>query len=152
MKLQDSLIIEAPVDAVWAFILDIPRVSACVPGAEGVNQTEPDAYRGKLKAKVGAVKAAFEGEAKIEEKISPQKLSASFKAQDRALASIVTGAFSVQLTPIADGTQLDYQMDITMRGRLATMGFAVVQQSAKKMTAEFAACLSAALAEPPPPV
>lgn len=149
MILQDSLIIEAPVDAVWAFMLDIPRVSACVPGAEGVKETEPDAFHGKLKTRVGAVKAAFEGEAKIEEKIIPQKLSASFKAQDRALASIVTGAFSVQLTAIEAGTQLDYKMDITMRGRLATLGFAVVQQTAKKMTAEFAACLTTALAEPP---
>ena len=146
MILKDSFEIEAPAEAVWIFLLDIPRVSTCVPGAEAVKEVEPDIYRGKLKARVGAVKAAFEGEAKIEEKVAPEKLSASFKAQDRALASIVTGNFVAQLTPVENGTQLDYEMDIAIRGRLGTIGFTVVQQTAKKMAGAFITCLTENLA------
>ena len=145
MKLQDSFEIEAPAEQIWEFLLDIPRVSVCVPGAEDVKEVEPDVYQGKLKARVGAVKAAFTGEAKIEEKIAPEMLSATFKAQDRALASMVTGKFTAKLTPIEIGCRLDYEMDVAMRGRLGTIGFTVVQQTAKKMTAEFIACLSASL-------
>ena len=145
MILKDSFEIEAPAEAIWEFLLDIPRVSTCVPGAEDVEEVEPDVYRGKLKSRVGAVKAAFKGEAKIEEKIAPELLAATFEAQDRALASIVTGKFKAQLTPIEAGCRLDYEMDISIRGRLGTIGFTVVQQTAKKMTAEFIACLSASL-------
>jgi carbon monoxide dehydrogenase subunit G len=146
MILKDSFEIEAPIEAVWAFLLDIPRVSTCVPGAEAVAEVEADRYRGKLKARVGAVKAAFAGEAKIEEKVPPKKLAASFKAQDRALASIVTGSFVARLTSIENGTQLDYEMEIAMRGRLGTIGFTVVQQTAKKMSAAFIECVAGALA------
>lgn len=146
MILKDSFEIEAPVEAVWAFLLDIPRVSACVPGAEAVEEVEPDRYRGKLKAKVGAVKAAFDGEAQLEEKVAPEKLSASFKAEDRKLASIVTGSFVAQLSPTDRGTRLDYEMDIAMRGRLGSIGFTVVQQTAKKTSVEFIDCVATALA------
>jgi carbon monoxide dehydrogenase subunit G len=145
MKLQDTFVIEAPVEQVWTFLLDIPRVSGCVPGAEGVEEAEPNVYRGKLKARVGAVKAAFEGQAIIEEQVAPEKLSASFKAQDRALASAVTGTFTAQLRPVEAGTQLDYEMDVAIRGRLGTIGFTVVQQTAKKMSVEFINCISDAL-------
>ena len=147
MKLQDSFIIEAPAEQVWAFLLDIPRVSACVPGAEAVEEVESNVYRGKLKARVGAVKAAFEGQATIEEQVAPEKLSASFKAQDRALASAVTGAFTARLMPVESGTQLDYEMDVAIRGRLGTIGFTVVQRTAKKMSVEFIECVATALAK-----
>jgi carbon monoxide dehydrogenase subunit G len=147
MKLKDSFVIEAPVEAVWAFLHDIPRVSACMPGAEAVQEVEPDVYQGKLQARVGAVKAAFEGEATIEERVEPEKLLASFKAQDRKLATNVTGNFIAQLSAVEGGTQIEYEMDFAMRGRLATMGFSVVQRTAKKMTAEFARRLKEALGE-----
>ena len=47
MKLQDSFEIEAPAEQIWEFLLDIPRVSVCVPGAEDVKEVEPDVYQGK---------------------------------------------------------------------------------------------------------
>ncbi len=59
MLIKDKFTVNAPVETVWAFIHDIPRVSACIPGAEAVEEVEPDVYRGKLKARVGVVKAAF---------------------------------------------------------------------------------------------
>jgi carbon monoxide dehydrogenase subunit G len=87
MKLQDSFVIEAPV---WAFLLDVPRVSACLPGAEAVKEVKPDVYEA--------------------------------------------------------GTQLDYEMEAAIRGRLGSIGSTVVQQTAKKMSVEFIDCVAGALA------
>jgi carbon monoxide dehydrogenase subunit G len=147
MLIKDGFTVEATPEAVWTFILDIPRVSGCVPGATDVKETEPNVYQGKLQARVGAVKAAFSGQATLEEQVAPERLSASFKADDRALASSVTGTFIVRLTPVEAGTQVEYEIDVAMRGRLAQIGFAAVQQTAKRMTAEFVRCLQAALTE-----
>jgi carbon monoxide dehydrogenase subunit G len=147
MQIKDGFTVEAPPDTVWAFIHDIPRVSACVPGASDVAETETDVYEGKLKAKVGAVRAAFTGKATITERVAPEHLSASFKADDRALASSVTGTFTVRLTAVEAGTQVDYDIDVAMRGRLAQIGFTAVQQTAKRLTVEFVKCLQATLTE-----
>jgi carbon monoxide dehydrogenase subunit G len=150
MLIKDAFTVNAPVETVWAFIHDIPRISACVPGAEAVEEVEPDVYRGKLKARVGAVKAAFDGQATVLERITPERLSASLKAEDRTLASSVTGTFTAQLTPVEASTQIDYEMKLAIRGRLATVGFTVVQQTAKKMTAEFVRSLQEALSDSSP--
>lgn len=147
MVIKGRLTVDAPLETVWAFLQDTPRVSACMPGAEGVEEVEPDVFRGKLKARVGAVAAAFEGQVKITERVAPERIVASVKADDRALASSVTGTFVCQLKPLEAGTQLDYEVDVAIRGRLAQIGFAVVQATARKMTAQFADCLQEALSE-----
>ena len=99
MNIKDSFVIEAPVATVWAFLMDIPQMSACMPGAEAVEEVEPDVYQGRLTAKVGAIKAAFSGQATIEERVEPERITASFKADDRKLASVVTGRFTASLPP-----------------------------------------------------
>ncbi len=147
MLIKDGFTVNASVEAVWAFLHDITRVSACVPGAEAVEEVEPDIYRGTLKARVGAVRAAFGGQVTIVERVTPERLVASVKAEDRALGSSVTATFTGQLTLVEAGTRLDYEVDVALRGRLAQVGFAVVQQTARKMTAEFARCLQEALSE-----
>lgn len=87
MLIKDGFIVEAPPEAVWTFVLDIPRVSGCVSGATGGKETDPNVYQGKLQARVGVVKATFSGQATLEEQVAPERLSASFKADDRTLAS-----------------------------------------------------------------
>lgn len=145
MVIEGSLTVEAPVERVWAFIQDTPRVSACMPGAENVEEVEPDVYRGALKSRVGAVSAAFEGQVRIEERDAPQRMVASVKADDRRLASSVTATFVCRLTSLDAGTQIDYEIDMAIRGRLAQVGYAAVQQTARRMTAEFAQCLQETL-------
>jgi carbon monoxide dehydrogenase subunit G len=145
MLLKDSFVVFAPVENVWAFFQDMPRVSACMPGAEGVEEIEPGRYRGRLKAKVGAIRAAFSGEVTMVEQTAPNLLRASIKAEDRTLASLVTGSFTCWLSPAGHGTQIDYELDVAVRGRLATIGFAAVQQVAKRLTMAFAECLQATL-------
>jgi uncharacterized protein len=145
MIIKDTFTVGAPVETVWAFLHDIPRVSACMPGAEQVKEVETDVYQGRLTSKVGAVRAAFVGRVSIVERVAQERLVASVKADDRALASSVSGTFSCQLAPVEGGTRLDYEVDVAIRGRLAQIGFTAVQQTAKRMTAEFARCLQEAL-------
>lgn len=145
MVIKDKFTVNVPVETVWSFLHDIPRVSSCMPGAEEVEEVESDVYSGKLKARVGAVRAAFDGQVMIDERVAPERLVASIKAEERSLASYVDATFTSHLTPVEAGTQIDYEIDVTLRGRLAQMGYAPVRQAVKKMTAEFATCLQESL-------
>jgi carbon monoxide dehydrogenase subunit G len=147
MLIKDGFVVNAPVETVWAFLHDIPRLSACVPGVEEVQEIEPDVYQGRLRVKVGPLTAAFGGCVTIVERVAPELLAARVEGEDRSSASFVKATFSGRLTPVETGTQLDYEMDLALRGRLAQFGLTVVQGTAKKMTAEFAKRLQEALAE-----
>ncbi len=145
MLLKDSFMIEAPVEAVWALLQDVHRISACVPGVEGVEEVRPDSYNGVLKLKIGPISAAFAGQVTIIERTPLERLVAEVTGQDKGSASLVKATFTGRLSATETGTQLDYEMDIALRGRLAQFGLTVVQATAKKMTAEFAKCLTETL-------
>jgi carbon monoxide dehydrogenase subunit G len=75
----------------------------------------------------------------------PEQMTAEISGKDGASASLVKSTFTGRLSPVETGTRLDYEMDIALRGRLAQFGLTVVQATAKKMTADFARCLTATL-------
>lgn len=146
MLLKDSFMIEAPVEAVWALLEDVHRIAACVPGIENVEEVGPDTYNGALRIKIGPISAAFAGQVTITERTPLERLVAEVSGQDKSSASLVKATFTGQLNRVETSTQLAYEMDIALRGRLAQFGLTVVQGTAKKMTTEFARCVTAKLA------
>ncbi len=146
MLLKDSFVVEAPLEAVWALLQDVNRLSGCVAGVEKVEEVGPDSYSGILKIKIGPISAAFAGQVTITARMPPEQMTAEISGKDSASASLVKSTFTGRLSPVETGTRLDYEMDIALRGRLAQFGLTVVQATAKKMTANFARCLTATLA------
>ena len=52
-------------DRVWAFMIDLPAVAGCLPGAT-VTSMEGDKVKGKVAVKFGPMSAAFNGAARLE--------------------------------------------------------------------------------------
>jgi carbon monoxide dehydrogenase subunit G len=106
---------------------------------------------------VGAISAAFGGTATLTDLEPPTRLAARLNGEDKSVASIVQGTFASTLRAVPGGTEVNYQMDVSLRGRLAQFGTAAVNSTARKMTAEFTARLREVLvngtapSEPGPP-
>lgn len=148
MKIADQFTVQAPVEKVWDFLQDIPRVAECMPGVEEVREVGPDEYEGKLKVKVGPIGAAFGGRVRIVEREAPRRMVAEVSGDDRTSATAVKATFTGVLEPEGEAaTRIAYDLDVTLRGRLAQFGSAVVQGTAKKMAAEFARRLQEAIAD-----
>ena len=145
MLIEDSFAVTAPQREVWEILQDIPRVSACTPGVEQVEEIGPDRYQGMLKVKVGPIKAAFSGQVTILERSEPDHLSAQIEGMDRSSASNVKATFNAHLKTVGETTQVDYAMDVGLRGRLAQFGTAVIRGTAKKFVQDFAKCLQGEL-------
>ena len=147
MLLKDSFTINAPLDAVWAFLSDVPQIATCVPGISGIQQVGDNTYQGKFEVRVGPIGTAFDGKATFTERIEREKLVALIEGQDKTSATFVSATFTGMLAPLEGQTQLDYDVDVALRGRLAQFGVAVVKATAKKLTGQFAKCLEAKLSE-----
>lgn len=145
MLIKDTFIINAPVETVWDFFLDIERVSQCVPGVESCEIIDDKNYRGTLKVKVGPISASFNGVAVLEEVEPPRRLVASVGGDDQSTKSLVKATFSSTFEPVETGTQIAYEMDVNMRGRLAQFGSTVIKGVAKKMTTQLVSCVQTAL-------
>jgi carbon monoxide dehydrogenase subunit G len=138
MQINDSFTINAPQKKVWELLFDIPRLSQCVPGIESVEVVDDKTYRGKLAVKVGPIKSQFSGVITLTEVEPPQKIVGSVDADDKSSASSMKATFSGTLTPVENGTEAAFVVDLNLRGRLAQFGGPVISATAKKLTAEFA--------------
>ena len=67
MKLEQSFDVDAPLDAVWAALIDVQRVAPCLPGAEVTEVGEDGTYNGTFSVKIGPATASYRGTLKIEE-------------------------------------------------------------------------------------
>ncbi|HLF27749.1 MAG TPA: carbon monoxide dehydrogenase subunit G [Anaerolineae bacterium] len=138
MQIDDAFVVQAPRDKVWEFFFDLERLGRCLPGVESIERTDDTHYRGKLKVKVGPIAARFNGTATLVEAEPPRRVVASIEGDDRSIGTFVKMTLTSTLSAIDGGTQVAYQMDVNLRGRLAQFGGAVIGATAKKMAAEFA--------------
>jgi len=155
MIIEETFTIDAPIQKVWDFFLDIHQMSKCVPGAE-VKQLDDTYYEGTLSVKVGPIGASFSGSVTITEQNPPSKIEASVKGKDKMTASMVDGKFASTLTSLtANQTEVSYQIDVAIRGKLGQFGQSVIQDTAKRISAEFLSCVKAQIEAPegdaPPP-
>ena len=69
MKLENDFTVPASIDEAWAFLLDVPRVAPCLPGATVEPETDEDGtYKGAMKIKIGPITAQYKGTVKIQER------------------------------------------------------------------------------------
>ena len=54
MKFENAFVVQAPIDEVYAALLDVERVAPCMPGAEVLEKTGDDAYKVAIKVKARA--------------------------------------------------------------------------------------------------
>lgn len=157
MIIQETFTIDAPVQKVWDFFLDINQMSKCVPGAE-VKQLDATNYEGALSVKVGPIGASFSGSVTVTSQTPPTAMDASVNGKDKMTGSMVQGKFASTLKPLTNNqTEVSYQIDVAIRGKLGQFGQTVIQDTAKRISAEFLACVKAQIEVPegetaPPPM
>ena len=67
MLIENKFEVAAPVDEVWKYITDVPRLAPCLPGAELTEVVGDGTYKGKVTTKMGPVSLRFAGTAQIVE-------------------------------------------------------------------------------------
>ncbi len=149
MLIEQTFAVEVPVQALWDFLFDIPRVSSCMPGIEDVQALDPSTYQGVFKVKVGPIAAQFGGKVTLLEVDMPRRLVAKAEGTDARTASLASATFNSSLTPVSDTrTEVAYKVDLAVRGVLGRYGQGVMREVAKALTAQFARCIEARLKEP----
>src|SRR5215211_2696131 len=68
IKIEETFRVRAPIDRVWAYLVDPRQVVVCLPGAELTSVQDESTFLGKVKVKVGPVTAAYNGKVTITER------------------------------------------------------------------------------------
>ena len=112
-----------------------------MPGVEGIEQVDERTYRGRVQVKVGPLRAGFAMTVAIDDPDPPARLVLSARGSDRG-GSMVQATVTATLAETPAGTtDVGYEMDLAIRGPLGRFGQTVIQDTARKMSQEFVACL-----------
>ncbi|MDQ3780445.1 MAG: carbon monoxide dehydrogenase subunit G [Chloroflexota bacterium] len=147
MNIENSFSIAAPRDDVVAHFLDAEQTLRCVPGVEGVTRTGEHAYTATLKAKVGPIRATFQGHVVYDPREVPERVRATGEGRDRASGSIAKVALDATFdAPEPGTTTVTTRAEVAIRGRFGQFGAGVIQAIADEMIGEFSRCVQAQLA------
>jgi uncharacterized protein len=153
LVIENSFEIGAPPDTVYAFLLDVNRVVACVPGAELSEIVDPNTFKGKVKVKVGPVTVAYAGTARITDRDDAAR-SAVLAGEGRETTGPgnARARATMHVTESGAGSMVTVSTDFTVAGRVAQFGRGLMEDVSKSLVAQMAACIKSKLeaAEAPP--
>jgi carbon monoxide dehydrogenase subunit G len=151
MKLEQSFEVQAPIDQVWAALIDLERVAPCLPGAAITQRDDDGTYHGTFQVKLGPATAAYRGTIKIDEadeaahRATLKARGTDKRGQGGASATIVN-----TLSEADGGTRVDAVTDFSITGRLAAFGRGgMMQDISNRLMRDFATCLQSRLGGEP---
>jgi carbon monoxide dehydrogenase subunit G len=143
VQLEQSFVVAADPETVYAFLLDVNRVVGCMPGMQLVEAKSDDVFVGTLKVKVGPVSVQYKGTAEITSR-DPAARMATLAAEgtEGVGAGAVRGTAVMTVTPQdAGGSLVTMVADVMIAGRLAQFGRGIIEGVAKRLTDEMANCI-----------
>ena len=137
--------INAPRAAVWAALNDPEILKQSIAGCEEIVQHSPTELTAQVTAKVGPVKAKFNGKITLSDLDPPNGYALTGEGQGGA-AGFAKGGAKVHLEDApGGGTLLKYEMHAQIGGKLAQIGSRLIDGAARKMGDDFFTAFTAAV-------
>ncbi len=143
MLITNDFEVAQPVEKVWQFFGDIPRVAACLPGAQLTEVRGEDTYGGTVAIRMGPVRLQFAGTAEITERDEAAKRivvhAAGADERGRGQATMVVSA---TLSQAGRGTKVDVSQDLQLAGAAAQYGRGMISDVTAVLMRDFSANLA----------
>ncbi|MER5183754.1 SRPBCC family protein [Streptomyces sp. NPDC002896] len=151
MKLQNTLSIPAAAEEAWRVLLDIERITPCVPGATLTSQ-DGDSYQGRIKVRLGPVSLTYNGTVKFLSRNETDR-TVVLEAGGRETRGNGTAKALVTCRLVGSGensTDVFVETDLAITGKPAQFGRGTLAEVAGTLIGQFAENLAAELATAPP--
>jgi len=136
MEMSGTRLIAADRATVWARLNDAQTLQACIPGCEELTGTPDAGFEATVKQKVGPVKATFKGAVSLSDVVAPESYVISGEGKG-GVAGFAKGQAKVHLTEAEGGTELSYDVEAKVGGKIAQLGSRLINSFASKMADQF---------------
>jgi carbon monoxide dehydrogenase subunit G len=141
MKLDNEFRVSVPIDRAWEVLTDIPLITPCLPGASLTGE-DGDEYSGKVKIKVGPVRAEYSGTALfVERNDVTRHIEISAKGRDSRGSGNASAVISADMIEDGDGTKVTIKTDLKISGKVAQFGQGVIAEVSGKLIDQFVDCI-----------
>jgi carbon monoxide dehydrogenase subunit G len=139
--MENEFTVDAPVEQAWETLLDLERITPCLPGA-ALEEESGDEYKGTMTIRLGPVTQKYNGTVSFEE-TDEEARRAVLKADGKDARGQGTASATITSTLSEEdgGTKVRVETDMHLTGRAAQFGRGVQQEVATKLINQFAECL-----------
>jgi carbon monoxide dehydrogenase subunit G len=121
VKIEGEYLFDGPREAVWEILRDPDILATALPGTQSLEQVSENEYAGEMQVRIGPVGGLFSGRVIISDEVPPESLTMSVEGKGKP--GFVKGTGAVQLISAEDDkTLMQYQGDMEVGGRLASVG------------------------------
>ncbi len=154
MEMTGEFRIPAPRERVWQGLNDPEILKQAIPGCQTIEKVSDTEFTAKVVAKVGPVKATFNGKVTLSDLDPPKGYTITGEGTG-GVAGFAKGGANVKLDEDGDATVLHYEVQAHVGGKLAQIGSRLIDGTSRKMAEEFftqfAAVVAPELTTSPPP-
>jgi len=148
MELSGEYLLSASRDKVWAALNDPDILRRSLPGCETLEKIGDSEFRAVSMAKVGPVKARFEGRLMLTQADPPRSYTIEGEGKGGA-AGFARGRAFVELMAEGAATRLTYRVEANVGGKLAQIGQRLVDGAARKLSDDFFVSFASLVSESP---
>lgn len=139
MKVTDSFIIDANRKNVWEVFMDVEKLASCLPGCKDLIAKSETEYEANMEVKTAFMKVNFKANGFLKEAIDEEELNVEMVGKPMKLAGQFKTTMKVKLEEVElNQTKVNYDMNLQMTGRLASLGDVLMRGTVKKSAGEFA--------------
>ncbi len=148
MKFTGEIRIDAAREAVFAKIRDARFFASCVQGVQELTEIDADHYRAVLETKVAYLKFKFNVAVEVVRAEPPHAIEAKIEGTPLGIVGRLTANSLTCLTAENGTTNVRYEVEAALTGKLGSLGQPVLRAKAKEMERHFAERMRAAFARP----
>ena len=138
MKLNGSVTVAAAQEQVWQVLIDPVQFCRIVPGCEQARKIDETHYEAVVSVKVQFMTVRSKAKGTLLETDAPRHMAGELVGEPMSMAGAFRARVTIDLVPQDNGTSVQYTMDLTMLGRLASLGAAMVRSTSQQLSRQFA--------------
>jgi uncharacterized protein len=136
MELSGQRIIKASRATVWTALNSAEVLKECIPGCEELTGTAEDGFDAVAVQRIGPVKARFKGNVTLSDIVPGVSYTISGQGKG-GVAGFAKGEAKVHLADVAEGTELTYEVEARVGGKIAQLGSRLIAGFARKLADGF---------------
>ena len=142
-RIEETFQVDAPLAAVWSYLIDPRQVVRCIPGAELTGSESDRVFLGTVKVKVGPVTVSYAGRAmltEVDEAARQVRMTGVGRESGGAGSAKLSMTSRLAALP-QGGTEIRVEADVDVAGKLVQFGRGMIEQVSKQLFRQFAECV-----------
>ena len=139
--------VAAPRADVYARIRDAEFFVSCIEGVRDLEVVDDTHYTAVMESKVAYIKVSFDVSVEVLRDEAPNLIEAKIEGRPIKLAGRLAATSLTRLAEADGGTKISYETELSLTGKLGSLGRPALTAKAKEMEKLFADRLAAVFSE-----